>query len=99
MVDKIDNSGMPQSRRLEPSNSRPAPVSEGESQQPAAAPAETASRGVSTYEQLQSKVSETGDIDREKVEQVKAAIQNGEYTVNAQRIAQAVIDLEHLLQA
>ncbi|WP_372777719.1 flagellar biosynthesis anti-sigma factor FlgM [Litorivivens sp.] len=99
MVDKIDNSGMPQSRRLEPSNSRPAAVSESESQQPAAAPAEATSRGVSTYEQLQGKVNEAGDFDREKVEQVKAAIQSGEYSVNAERIAKAVIDLEHLLQA
>ena len=93
MVDKIDNSGMPQSRRLDSTNGRPAAVSEGKNHEPPAAPAEAGSRGVSTYEQLQGKVNETGDIDREKVAQIKAAIQNGDYAVNAQRVALSLIHI------
>lgn len=101
MVDKIDNSGMNQSRRVDSANSRATAVSgsdKAEQQAPAAA-VDAGTRNVSTYEQLQAKISETGEIDREKVDRIKAAIQSGDYSVNAQRVARAVIDLEHLLQA
>ncbi|MBB3046388.1 negative regulator of flagellin synthesis FlgM [Litorivivens lipolytica] len=101
MVDKIDNSGMNQPRKLDSANNRSTAVSGGDQaeQQAIAAPVDAGTRNVSTFEQLQAKIGETGDIDREKVDRIKAAIESGDYSVNAQRVARAVIDLEHLLQA
>ena len=100
MVDKVDASSPALARRndnppmrgTEPGTSRdPARPAPGAEPRRADLPVG------STFEQLRQRVGETGDMDRQRVEDIKAAIRRGDFTIDAQRVARAVIDLEQLL--
>lgn len=101
MVDKVDASSPLQARRNEnlpirtaepgsPGRSATQPIPDTENPRPDW-------QSGSTYEQLRQRVGETGDIDRQRVEDIKAAIRRGDFTIDAQRVARAVVDLEQLL--
>lgn len=51
----------------------------------------------STFEQLRQRVQDSGDIDYQKVESIKRALQRGEFSIDANRVAKAVVELEQLL--
>ena len=53
----------------------------------------------STFEQLQANIGADSGVDIDKVAAIKSAIARGEYSIDAQRISRAVMDLEQLLQA
>lgn len=104
MVDKINSSAPLQPRKLEAGGTRAtqntdAGNSQANSGVSSAARPESEVLVRSTFEQLQNKVAESSEIDQNKVASIKAAIERGEYTIDAQRIARAVVDLEQLLQA
>lgn len=102
MVDKIDNSGAMPPRRPDSANSRvqPSPAATPEaSASPLGLGDERSQTQRSTFEQLHSAVAESGAVDHEKIEEIKSAIQRGDYQINAQRIASAIVDLEQLLSA
>lgn len=46
---------------------------------------------------LQQIISETPDVDQARVESIKAAIDNGTYTVDATEVAQNLLNFEGLL--
>ena len=52
-----------------------------------------------TFEQLQANIGADSGVDIDKVAAIKSAIARGEYSIDAQRISRAVMDLEQLLQA
>lgn len=101
MVDKIDSSGiMPRrpdalaNKASESGSSNRSEVSEVA----AAKPLDSRELGgTSTYEQLKQRVNESGDIDRQKVEDIKLALKRGEFTIDVSRVAKAVVELEQLL--
>ena len=98
MVDKIDNSGLTQPRRLESSSQRGSVETreQGSVSDDQALPRSRA-EATTTYERLQQAVGGAGEIDREKVAEIKAAIGRGEYTLDAGRVATAIVNLEQLL--
>ncbi len=50
-----------------------------------------------TLKSLEAKVKAGADFDNGKVSNIRAAIDNGSYQVNAERLAEKMIDFESLL--
>ncbi|MFT5575374.1 MAG: negative regulator of flagellin synthesis FlgM [Bermanella sp.] len=101
MVDKIDSSGI-QPRRPEVTAGKVSEASAGGRPQvseiPAVNPFESRElSSTSTYEQLKQRVNDSDSVDRQKVEDIKAALKRGEFTIDVSRVANAVVELEHLL--
>lgn len=100
MVDRIDSSGI-QPRRPELAAGKSAESGSGRSEVAEIAATNPLASGelgnTSTYEQLKQRVNDSGDIDRQKVEDIKLALKRGEFTIDTQRVAKAVVELEQLL--
>lgn len=104
MVDKVDGTGLGHLRRPDSAAKASPGASEG-GEKPAVdavAPNQFNSAdaaGQSTYEQLKTEVANSQEVSRQKVDEIKAAISRGEFQVDPQRVAQAVIELEQILSA
>lgn len=102
MVDKIDGNNGIQPRRNDTFAAK-APESGGNSRSPvsdiaATHPFDSREMGTtSTYEQLRQRVQDGGDIDQQKVNDIKQALQRGDFAIDANRVATAVVELEQLL--
>lgn len=101
MVNKIDSGG------FQPRRADAAPVKTNETgSRNQAAPTDSVANGSpesqelarsSTYERLKQQVSDSSEIDAQKVADIKAALQRGEFSIDANRVAKAVVELEQLL--
>lgn len=104
MVDKINSPAAHQPRRPDPSGGRvnAGNASDNSGKNNSVSDTSKVSGDVpvrSTFEQLQASVGTDSGVDMDKVAAIKSAIERGEYTIDAQRISRAVMDLEQLLQA
>ncbi len=95
MVDRIDSSSLNQARKLDTSRSGAATKSTG------AAPVSPMPQRESTVEtsllqRTSAEIANSDGVDRQKVEEIKNAIRNGEFSVDADEVAKAFIDLEML---
>jgi len=72
------------------------PTNNTDSNQPAAATdgAVSLSDQAQTLSKLESQIKQLPDVDAEKVERIKQAITNGEFEINADRVASKISQLE-----
>lgn len=91
MVERINGSPVGQPRRIDSGNaSQKAESSQDTSQANAAA----TSAETSLLERARAGVEASDGVDRQKVEAIKTAIRNGEFSIDADQVARAFIDLE-----
>lgn len=94
MVDRIDGSSLSQTRKLD-SGRTGASKSEGATASPAAADtAKTPQLETPLLERTRAQVNSSDGIDLQKVEAIKTAIRNGEFTIDANKVAAALINME-----
>lgn len=104
MVDKINNPAAPQPRRPDTAGSRVTAGTASDNSSKNNPVPNTPNVGNeapvrSTFEQLQASVGTDSGVDMDKVAAIKSAIARGEYTIDAQRVSRAMMDLEQILQA
>jgi|TARA_R110000772_G_scaffold58393_4_gene132226 negative regulator of flagellin synthesis FlgM len=96
MVDRIDGSSLSQARKLD-SGRTGASKSDSTVTSPAAADtAKAAQVETPLLERTRSQVNSSDGIDRQKVEAIKTAIRNGEFTIDANKVAAALVNMEAL---
>ena len=47
-----------------------------------------------SFQQIEAGLKELPDVDADKVSKIRAAIEDGSYVVNSERVAQKMLDLE-----
>ena len=100
MVDRLDGSSLSQLRKLEggrtggskSENVAPNTAANVTSNQPSIA--ETP-----LMERTRVEVNSSDGIDRQKVDAIKTAIRNGEFNIDAQKVAEALVNMETLTGA
>lgn len=97
MVDRISNTGLPQNRLLD--SQRSASSEKSGAADPTGSASASTDNVVQTplMEQVRAQVAASDGIDRAKVDEIKTAIRNGEFQVDANRVAQAFIELEGMI--
>lgn len=103
MADRIDTSSTPPPRRAEATrasgaqqtSNRDAPVDEVAAT--TAVTTQDTEINSTLVQRLQEEVTAAGEIDRQKVENIKQAISSGEFVVDPGRVASAFIQVEALL--
>lgn len=100
---KIGQSPEPSSAVPAPGAKRPGPEAEaaGQARSAALQPAPASSVSVSTLARTleQSRRSDAADVDRVKVDEIRASIEDGSYTVDAEAIADKMLaDAKDMLQ-
>jgi negative regulator of flagellin synthesis FlgM len=96
MVDRIDGSSLSQTRKLD-SGRTGASKSEGaEASTAAASTAKASTVETPLLERTREQVSSSDGIDRQKVEAIKTAIRNGEFNIDANKVAAALVNMEAL---
>lgn len=100
MVDRLDGSSLGQLRKLEGGRTG-ATKSEDVSASTAATannkPSSTAE--TSLMERTRTQVNNSDGIDRQKVDAIKTAIRNGEFNIDASKLAEAMVNMEALTGA
>lgn len=98
MVDRITHTGLPQNRPLDSQRGASSEKSSGaDKTDNAVASADSNVVQTPLMEQVRAQVSASDGIDRAKVDEIKTAIRNGEYQVDADRVAKAFVKLEGLI--
>lgn len=95
MVDRIDSSSLNQARKLDTSRGGAAPKASA-SAPVASIPQKESTVETPLLERTRAEIASSDGIDRQKVEDIKTAIRNGEFSVDADEVAKAFIDLEML---
>ncbi len=90
MVDRIQSSPSGQPRRPESNASRSESTAATESASTAASPRQQAN----LVERSRAGIEASDGVDRQQVDAVKTAIRNGEFTIDADQVARAFINLE-----
>ena len=96
MVDRINGGSLGQPRRLD---NNPTASSAKASESTASSvvnSANTATTDSSLVDRTRTEIANSDGIDRQKVEAIKTAIRNGEFTVDSEQVAKAFVDLERL---
>jgi negative regulator of flagellin synthesis FlgM len=95
MVDRIDGSSLSQARKLD--SGRTGASSPNQSATPTAGSAEKPSVAETPLvERTRAQVASSDGIDRQKVEAIKTAIRNGEFNIDANKVAEALVNMEAL---
>ena len=98
MVDRITHTGLPQNRALDSQRGASSEKSGGSDK--AGSVASSADNNIvqtPLMEQVRAQVSASDGIDRAKVDEIKTAIRNGEFQVDADRVAKAFVELEVMI--
>ncbi|WP_372876855.1 flagellar biosynthesis anti-sigma factor FlgM [Spongiibacter marinus] len=96
MVDRINGGPLGQPRRLD---SNPSSNATNAADTGATSPLESATASAadsSLVDRARTAIAGSDGIDRQKVEAIKTAIRNGEFTVDSEQVAKAFVDLERL---
>ena len=97
MIDKLDGAGPNQARRIDHANTRAAKSAGGNVEQvEQASPVNSPSESL-TVARAQAQLKAVPEIDTAKVERIKTAIAEGNYHIDAERVAKAFTDLEELI--
>ncbi len=98
MVDRITHTGLPQNRALDSQRGASSEKSGGSDK--AGSVASSGDNNIvqtPLMEQVRAQVSASDGIDRAKVDEIKTAIRNGEFQVDADRVAKAFVELEGMI--
>lgn len=100
MIDRLDGSSLGQLRKLE-SGSAGGSKSEDVGASTAAATNNKPSSAAETplMERARTQVNNSDGIDRQKVDAIKTAIRNGEFNIDATKVAEAMVNMEALTGA
>jgi negative regulator of flagellin synthesis FlgM len=100
MIDRLDSSSLGQLRKLESGNAGGS-KSEDVGASAAGATNNKASPTAETplMERTRTQVNNSDGIDRQKVDAIKTAISNGEFNIDATKVAEAMVNMETLTGA
>ncbi|WP_373089946.1 flagellar biosynthesis anti-sigma factor FlgM [Zhongshania sp.] len=96
MVDRIDGSSLSQARKLDSGRTGASKSDSTVTSPDAAGTAKTAQVDTPLLERTRAQVNSSDGIDRQKVEAIKTAIRNGEFTIDANKVAAALVNMEAL---
>lgn len=91
MVERINGSPVGQPRRIDSGNASQK-AEDSKDVTTSANPASSAE--TSLLERARAGIDASDGVDRQKVEAIKTAIRNGEFSIDADQVARAFIDLE-----
>jgi negative regulator of flagellin synthesis FlgM len=95
MVDRINNTGISHGRRIDTGRTNTADSSKTATAKETESSTTSGSRMEgSVVERTREEINASDGIDRQKVDAIKTAIRNGEYSINAKAVAEAFINLE-----